>query len=287
MITLDRHPWNTGFTLARAPGPVPRGHARAGAGLRRARASSCSRTRSTPATIAALAAAIAPFDQEVLEFLGTQPDGRFSIAGVDTVSIAVHLVPRSRGAARLLRRHRCSPTSATTSSGPTPASTGSSRCTSSRTAPSPSSGTRTTATRTSSRRRTSRAGSRSPTRRSRTAASGCCPACTAAGTVAHRGHPDRLPVLRRPARRGRRPGAGRQHRRVLVAHAARDRAQHTDETCARPTSSSTHPTARSPCRAIPRTAPPPPASRRTTPPPVPGGRQRRARVGEARLVAVE
>jgi ectoine hydroxylase-related dioxygenase (phytanoyl-CoA dioxygenase family) len=46
-------------------------------------------------TLSALDAAIEPFDREVLEFLGTQPEGRFSIAGVDTVSISVHVAPRS------------------------------------------------------------------------------------------------------------------------------------------------------------------------------------------------
>ena len=101
-------------------------------------------------------------------------------------------------------RRRCSPTSATTSSGPTPGSTGSRRCTSSRTAPSRSSGTRTTATRTSSRRRTSRAGSRSPTRRSTTAASGCCPACTAAAPSRTSNTPIGFQCCEDPRRRGRR-----------------------------------------------------------------------------------
>ena len=91
----------------------------------------------------------------------------------------IHLVDPLDGAARLLR------VAAVRRPLPRPhrprrrGSTGTRPCTSSRTAPSRCCGTRTTATRTSSRRRTSRAGSRSPTRRSRTAASGCCPACTA------------------------------------------------------------------------------------------------------------
>ncbi len=46
-------------------------------------------------TVAALTAAIEPFDREVMDFLATRPDGRFSIAGVDTVSIALHPAARS------------------------------------------------------------------------------------------------------------------------------------------------------------------------------------------------
>ena len=129
----------------------------------------------------------------------TQPDGRFSIAG------RRHRLDRDPPRDALDRccatsaRRRCSPTSATISSAPTSASTGTRRSTSSRTAPSRSCGTRTTATPTSSRRRTSRAGSRSPTRRSTTVACGSSPACTARHARAPR-HPDRLPVLRGPAR---------------------------------------------------------------------------------------
>ncbi|MGH9031589.1 MAG: phytanoyl-CoA dioxygenase family protein [Acidimicrobiia bacterium] len=48
-----------------------------------------------PETVRALDEEIAPFDEEALRFLESRPDGRFSIAGVDTVSIAIHLVRRS------------------------------------------------------------------------------------------------------------------------------------------------------------------------------------------------
>lgn len=48
-----------------------------------------------PETVQALDEEIAPFDAEVLRFLESRPDGRFSIAGVDTVSIAIHLARRS------------------------------------------------------------------------------------------------------------------------------------------------------------------------------------------------
>ncbi len=46
------------------------------------------------ATVAALTAAIEPFDREAMDFLATRPGGRFSIAGVDTVSIALHPAAR-------------------------------------------------------------------------------------------------------------------------------------------------------------------------------------------------
>jgi ectoine hydroxylase-related dioxygenase (phytanoyl-CoA dioxygenase family) len=48
-----------------------------------------------PATVGALTEALEPFDREVMDFLATRPDGRFSIAGVDTVSIALHPAARS------------------------------------------------------------------------------------------------------------------------------------------------------------------------------------------------
>lgn len=48
-----------------------------------------------PATVHEVSEAIEPFDAEVLEFLHTRPNGRFSIAGVDTVTIALHLATRS------------------------------------------------------------------------------------------------------------------------------------------------------------------------------------------------
>lgn len=95
MTTFEPHPWNTGFTWPAHPGPyrvVTPAQAQAYDEqgffvLERAVA---------PDTVAALAAAIAPFDREVLDFLHTQPDGRFDIAGVDTVSIAIHVAPRSK-----------------------------------------------------------------------------------------------------------------------------------------------------------------------------------------------
>ncbi len=95
MTGLTAHPWNTGFRWTDHEGPF--------------RAVTTEQAKAydeqgffvledavDPETLAAVAAGIDPFDREVVEFLQTQPDGRFSIAGVDTVSIAVHLAPRSR-----------------------------------------------------------------------------------------------------------------------------------------------------------------------------------------------
>ena len=183
--------------VAGAPRAVPRRSRPSRRGRTTSTASSCSRTRSTPATLAALDAAIAPVrpgGARVPRDAARRPVQHRRASTPSSIAIAPRR--RARRSCATSARHRCSPTCATTSSGRTRASTGSRRCTSSRTAPSRSSGTRTTATRTSSRRRTSRAGSRSPTRRSTTAASGCCPACTAPGTLAHVEHADRVPVLR-------------------------------------------------------------------------------------------
>lgn len=94
MTTFAPHPWNSGFEWPEHPGPyrvVTPEQARA----YDERGFFVLEGAVAPATIAALDAEIAPFDREVLDFLQTQPEGRFSIAGVDTVSIAVHIAPRS------------------------------------------------------------------------------------------------------------------------------------------------------------------------------------------------
>ena len=95
MTSLPRHPWNTDFTWVDHAGPFRRvtpDQARAYDEqgffvLERA---------VDPETITALTTAIEPLDAEVMAFLAAQPEGRFSIAGVDTVSIAVHPASRSR-----------------------------------------------------------------------------------------------------------------------------------------------------------------------------------------------
>jgi phytanoyl-CoA hydroxylase len=90
----ETHQWNTGFHWPDHGGPF------------RTVATEQARSYDTdgyfvvpdafdPATVAAVAAALAPLDREVVDFLRTQPGGRFSIAGVDTVSIALHPAQRS------------------------------------------------------------------------------------------------------------------------------------------------------------------------------------------------
>ena len=91
---ISLHPWNTGFEWTNHAGPFRR--------VTEAQARAYDEDgyfvlehAVDPADIAALTEAIEPFDREVMEFLATQPDGRFSIAGVDTVSIALHPAARS------------------------------------------------------------------------------------------------------------------------------------------------------------------------------------------------
>lgn len=93
-MTLDLHPWNTGFEWPTHQGPFRR------VTPEQAQAYDehgffVLEDAFDAAKVSEIAEAIAPFDREVLEFLDGQPNGRFSIAGVDTVSIAVHLVRRS------------------------------------------------------------------------------------------------------------------------------------------------------------------------------------------------
>ncbi|MEP6625420.1 MAG: phytanoyl-CoA dioxygenase family protein [Acidimicrobiia bacterium] len=94
MTWLPRHPWNTDFTWRDHAGP-----------FRRVTADQARQYDELgyfvidgavdSDTVAALTAAIEPLDEEVMEFLATRPEGRFSIAGVDTVSIALHPSVRS------------------------------------------------------------------------------------------------------------------------------------------------------------------------------------------------
>lgn len=93
-MTIALHPWNTGFDWPEHRGPFrivtpDQAHQYDEQGF------FVLEDAVDSATLDELDAEIAPFDREVLDFLGRQPDGRFSIAGVDTVSIAVHLVKRS------------------------------------------------------------------------------------------------------------------------------------------------------------------------------------------------
>jgi ectoine hydroxylase-related dioxygenase (phytanoyl-CoA dioxygenase family) len=93
-VRLEPHPWNTGFRWPEHEGPfrvVSEQHARA----YDERGFFVLEDALDAETVRALDAEIAPFDARALEFLRGQPGGRFSLAGVDTVSIAVHLVKHS------------------------------------------------------------------------------------------------------------------------------------------------------------------------------------------------
>ena len=93
-MSLPLHPWNTSFVWPQHAGPfrcVTDAQARAydqqGFFLLE--------NALDPDTLRMLDAEIEPYDERALEFLRGQPDGRFNIAGVDTVSIALHLVKHS------------------------------------------------------------------------------------------------------------------------------------------------------------------------------------------------
>jgi phytanoyl-CoA hydroxylase len=93
-MSLEPHPWNTGFRWPEHEGPfrvVSDQQARA----YDQRGFFVLEDAFDAETVRALDAEIAPFDARALEFLRAQPEGRFSLAGVDTVSIAVHLVKHS------------------------------------------------------------------------------------------------------------------------------------------------------------------------------------------------
>jgi ectoine hydroxylase-related dioxygenase (phytanoyl-CoA dioxygenase family) len=94
MTALAPHPWNTSFTWTDHRGPFRR--------VTPAQARAYDEDgffvledAVDPATTAALIDAIDPLDREVMAFLATRPGGRFSIAGVDMVSIALHPAARS------------------------------------------------------------------------------------------------------------------------------------------------------------------------------------------------
>jgi phytanoyl-CoA hydroxylase len=93
-MTFERHPWNTGFEWPRHEGPsgvVSEDQARA----YDERGFFVLEDALDLETVGKLDAEIAPFDERALEFLRGQPEGRLSLAGVDTVSIALHLVRHS------------------------------------------------------------------------------------------------------------------------------------------------------------------------------------------------
>jgi phytanoyl-CoA hydroxylase len=93
-MSFERHPWNSAFEWPRHQGPfrvVSQEQARAydeGGFF-------VLEDALDPEAVDTLDAEIAPFDEQALEFLRGQPEGRISLAGVDTVSIALHLVRHS------------------------------------------------------------------------------------------------------------------------------------------------------------------------------------------------
>ncbi len=91
---LEHHPWNAGFSWLEHDGPF------------RTITPEQARTYDTDGyfviedafdadVVAEVVDALAPLDREVVEFLRTRPDGRFDIAGIDTVSITLHPALRS------------------------------------------------------------------------------------------------------------------------------------------------------------------------------------------------
>ena len=244
---LEPHPWNTGFTWPEHAGPFRvsppsrRGLRRtrllrARGRLRRRRRSPRSTTRSRRATARCSTSS------------RTQPDGRFSVAGTDTVRRAAPRAPlrlsRDFCASPVLRRPVPRPDRPRRA-----AVLGSVRL---QEAASGRAGPVAPGQRLHVRRAAGvphvldRVHRRDARERLRVGHARRAPPRHAA----HREHADRLPVLRRPASTRCRAGARRQHRRVLVADSASHRSNITTR-CARRTSCSTHPTARSRSAATP------------------------------------
>jgi hypothetical protein len=93
-VALERHPWNTAFSWPDHDGPfttVSREQARQYDEL----GFFVFEDAFDAATLQAVDEAIAPGEAKVREFLGGLPDGRFSVAGTDTQTVAPHLVLRS------------------------------------------------------------------------------------------------------------------------------------------------------------------------------------------------
>ena len=89
-----RHPWNTSFSWPRHTGPF-RFVTKEQAQAYDEQGFFVVEDALDTDTLRMLDVEIAPYDERALEFLRGQPDGRFNIAGVDTVSIALHLVRHS------------------------------------------------------------------------------------------------------------------------------------------------------------------------------------------------
>jgi phytanoyl-CoA hydroxylase len=93
-VTFERHPWNVAFAWEDHTGPfttITSEQARQYDEL----GFFVIEDAFDAATLRELDAAIAPGEQKVRDFLGTLPDGRFTVAGTDTQTVAPHLVLRS------------------------------------------------------------------------------------------------------------------------------------------------------------------------------------------------
>jgi ectoine hydroxylase-related dioxygenase (phytanoyl-CoA dioxygenase family) len=101
MVERAPHPWNKGFTWEEHRGPyttVSEQQARAFDELGYFVFEDAFDTR----TLERLDAELAPGDDAVKRFLTTVPDGRFSVAGIDTQIVAPHAVTRSAFARELV-----------------------------------------------------------------------------------------------------------------------------------------------------------------------------------------
>jgi ectoine hydroxylase-related dioxygenase (phytanoyl-CoA dioxygenase family) len=93
-VAFERHPWNTAFEWPDHRGPfttVSAEQARQYDEL----GFFVMEDAFDAATVRAVDAAIAPGEEQVRAFLGGLPDGRFSVAGTDTQTVAPHLVLRA------------------------------------------------------------------------------------------------------------------------------------------------------------------------------------------------
>ncbi|HEX5614715.1 MAG TPA: phytanoyl-CoA dioxygenase family protein, partial [Acidimicrobiia bacterium] len=94
-VALEPHPWNDAFTWTDHTGPFTTVTAEQVAAFDELGYFVVDDAFDA-ATIAAVDAAIAPGDEFVHRFLADLPDGRLGVAGIDTQTVAPHLVLRSQ-----------------------------------------------------------------------------------------------------------------------------------------------------------------------------------------------
>src|SRR4051794_7828644 len=93
-VTFERHPWNVSFSWVDHEGPFTTITSEQARQYDELGFFVVEDAFDEP-TLHDLDAAIAPGEAKVREFLGGLPDGRFSVAGTDTQTVAPHLVLRS------------------------------------------------------------------------------------------------------------------------------------------------------------------------------------------------